>query len=241
LYFLGILHEIRGESDEARAVLTKAAQLLPNDVRIRGQLGKLLLRLGQLAEAERELSAAVRINPHDLELSQHLGVTLYQLNQLDQAVGVLQRAVGANPRNGTAWYFLANAHLRSRRLEQSIDSYRSAIAAAPNLVEAQNNLAWILSVHPDERLRSGEEAVDMAKKLCELTQFKESRFLDTLAVAYAETGQFEAAAETAKMAVEVARKATPDNSADMLRRLQNRLEMFENRQPYRETEWLTPE
>jgi tetratricopeptide (TPR) repeat protein len=241
LYFLGVLHEMRRETSEAREVLTEAAQLLPDDVRIRGQLGKLLLRIGEFAEAAGELSAAVRINPHDQELSQHLGVTLYELNELERAIGVLQQVVDENPQNATAWYFLANAELKSRRFAQATDAYRKAIAAAPNMLDAHNNLAWILSVHPEEQYRSGEEALEIAKRLCEATRFQEARFLDTLAVAYAETGQFEAAAETARKAIEIAGQATGNDVARVaLKPIQNRLKMFENRQVYREMEWVSP-
>jgi Flp pilus assembly protein TadD len=217
---------MRGQTDEARAVLRRAGQLLPDDVRIRGQLGKLLLRTGQFPEAAGELTEAVRINPHDLELSQHLGVTLYQLNQLDEATSVLQQVVNESPQNATAWFFLANTDLKSRRFKQAIEAYRKATAAAPNLLEARNNLAWILSVHPDPQFRSGEEALEIAKRLCEVTQFKESKFLDTLAVAYAETGQFEAAAETALKAVDVARQAIPQDGVDIVTKpIQDRLRM----------------
>jgi tetratricopeptide (TPR) repeat protein len=241
LYFLGVLHELRRETSEARDVLTKAGRLLPNDVRIRGQLGKLLLRIGEFAEAAGELSAAVRINPSDLELSQHLGVTLYQLNETERAIGVLRQVVDKNPQNATAWYFLGNAELESGRFTQAIESYRKATAAAPNLLDAHNNLAWIMSVHPDKQFRSGEEALGIAKRLCEATRFQEARFLDTLAVAYAERGDFEAAVETAKKAIEVAGQATRNDAAAVaIKPIQDRLKLFENREAYREMEWASP-
>jgi tetratricopeptide (TPR) repeat protein len=241
LYFLGVLHEMRRETTEAREVLTKAGRLLPDDVRIRGQLGKLLLRIGEFAEAAGELSAAVRINPSDLELSQHLGVTLYQLNETERAIGVLQQVVDRNPQNATAWYFLGNAELKSRQFTQAIEAYRKATEAAPNLLDAHNNLAWILSVHPEKQFRSGEEALRIAKRLCEATRFQEARFLDTLAVAYAETGQFEPAVETAKKAIEVAGQAARNDAAEVaIKPIQDRLKLFENREAYREMEWVSP-
>jgi tetratricopeptide (TPR) repeat protein len=241
LYFLGVLHEMRRETNEARKALTKAGQLLPDDVRIRGQLGKLLLRIGEFAEAAAELTAAVRINPNDQELSQHLGVTLYQLNEPERAISVLQQVVHKNPQNATAWYFLANAELKSRRFTRAIEAFRNAIAAAPNLLDAHNNLAWILSVHPEKEFRSGEEALEIAKRLCEATRFQEARFLDTLAVAYAETGQFDAAVETAKKAIEVAGQATGRDAGEVaIKPIQDRLKKFENREAYREMEWALP-
>jgi tetratricopeptide (TPR) repeat protein len=214
--------------------------LLPDDVRIRGQLGKLLLQIGEFAEASGELSAAVRINPQDQELSQYLGVTLYQLNELERAIGVLQQVVIKNPQNATAWYFLANAEVKSRRFPPAIEAFRKAIAAAPNLLDAHNNLAWILSVHPDKQLRSGEEAVEIAKRLCEATRFQEARFLDTLSVAYAETGQFEAAVEMAKKAIEIAGQAKRNDATEVaVKPIQDRLKIFEKREAYREMEWVS--
>jgi Flp pilus assembly protein TadD/thiol-disulfide isomerase/thioredoxin len=241
LYFLGFLHEYRQEINEARSALSRARELLPEDVRVRGDLGKLLLRIGEFAEAARELSAAVQINPQNLELSQHLGVTLLQLNQLENAISVLQSVVQQNPSNGPAWYFLANAELQSRRFVAAIEAYRKAVEVAPNLLEAANNLAWILSVHPDDRLRAGDEALATAQRLCKVTQFKEPRFLDTLAVAYAETGQFENAAKAARKAIEVSRDARTDDAAAIdVKSIQGRLQIFETRQPYRETTWAAP-
>ncbi len=157
-----------------------------------------------------------------------------------RAIGVLQHVVNENPQNATAWYFLANAELKSRQFARAIEAYRKAIAAAPNLLDAQNNLAWILSVHPDEQFRSGEEATEIAKRLCEATRFQESRFLDTLAVAYAETGQFEAAVEMAKKAIEIAGQAKRNDAAEVaVKPIQDRLKMFENREAYREMEWVS--
>jgi tetratricopeptide (TPR) repeat protein len=170
-----------------------------------------------------------------------LGVTLYQLNEVERAIGVLQHVVNKNPQNATAWYFLANAELKSRRYARAIEAYRKAIAAAPNLLDAHNNLAWILSVHPEKQLRSGEEALEIAKRLCEATRFQEAKFLDTLAVAYAETGQFETAVEMAKKAIDVAGQSTGNNTAAVaVKPIQDRLKMFENREAYREMEWALP-
>jgi hypothetical protein len=60
-------------------------------------------------------------------------------------------------------------------------------------------------------------------KGCELTEWHDARMIDTLAAAYAETGDFDKAIQFQKQADEMARKADPD-----------RLALFEKHQPFRD-------
>ena len=64
-----------------------------------------------------------------------------------------------------------------------------------------NNLAWILSTCADASLRDGKRAVELATHACELTGRKNAWLLDTLAAAFAETGDFKAAVETQREAM----------------------------------------
>ncbi len=188
----------------------------------------------EFQQAAQELTAARMINPDNLELSQLLSVALLQSGQVDQATALLQQVVSANPTNGTAWFFLGNARSQAGQFREAISAYRQAIEVAPSLLEAANNLAWMLSVHPDAQLRSGEEALALSQQLCRISQFKEPQFLDTLAVAYAETGQFAKAAEAARKALAL----IPDGPAE--REIRDRLSGFEQGKAYRETRWATP-
>ena len=77
----------------------------------------------------------------------------------------------------------------------------------PDFPDALNELAWILSTDPDPGLRSGTEAVQLAKRACELTQNQQAAFLTTLSAAYAETGQLPDAVAIAKKARDLAQTA----------------------------------
>jgi tetratricopeptide (TPR) repeat protein len=70
-------------------------------------------------------------------------------------------------------------------------------------VKAYNNLAWIYATSPLIHIRDGDEAVTLALKACELTDFKEPEALDTLAAAYAEAGNFEKAIEYQERAIDL--------------------------------------
>ena len=67
----------------------------------------------------------------------------------------------------------------------------------PDWSSVLNNLAWAKANGENELLYEPEEAVRLARRACELTDFKEPALLDTLAVAYSAVGNFGEAVETA--------------------------------------------
>ena len=75
---------------------------------------------------------------------------------------------------------------------------------SPDSPAALNNLAWILAASAEATIRSGTEAVPLAKRACDLTLGREPLYLGTLAAAYAEAGQFGDSVSTAEQAIAVA-------------------------------------
>jgi len=77
-------------------------------------------------------------------------------------------------------------------------------------------------------LRDGKRAVELATRVCELTEWKYANPLDTLAAAYAEVGDFDKAVEWQ----EKASKLYTD--ADDRKKGEDRLKLYQQRKPYRE-------
>jgi spermidine synthase len=86
----------------------------------------------------------------------------------------------------------------------AVARYRRALQIDPYLAEALNNLAWLLATCPESSLRNGAEAVQHAEQACQLTQYRRTIMVGTLAAAYAEAGRFSEAAATAQKACELA-------------------------------------
>ena len=97
----------------------------------------------------------------------------------------------------------------------------------PNDPDTLNGFAWTLATSPDGKLRDGKLSVELATKACELTAWKSSACLDTLAAAHAEAGDFDTAIRRQNQAIALLTDAT--EKEDFVKRLK----LYKDRKPYR--------
>jgi tetratricopeptide (TPR) repeat protein len=102
----------------------------------------------------------------------------------------------------------------------------------PNDGNALNNLAWVLATHPDDAIRNGKRAVELAEKAISLPGGVVPIVLRTLAAAYAEAGDFSKAMDTLQHAIDL---AAAQNNTSLLATLRHEMELYQTRTPYRES------
>ena len=114
-------------------------------------------------------------------------------------------------------------HKVAHEYDKSLADYEKAIALDPKNANAYGTEAYLLSVCPMPKYRDGAKAVRYATRACELTEWHDAQAIDSLAAAYAETGDFDKAIPYQKQADEMAKKADPE-----------RLTLYEKHQPFRD-------
>ena len=95
---------------------------------------------------------------------------------------------------------VARQLLNDGKVEEAIEHYRETVRLYPDNAVALSLLAWVLATNDRPELRDGQEAVRLAERAVKLTDHRQPIFIGTLAVAYAETGQFSRAVELAQNA-----------------------------------------
>jgi serine/threonine-protein kinase len=157
-----------------------------------------------------------------------LGGCLRDLNDLPGAVAAFRRAIDLDPRDFRARHGLGQL-LQEQGRHAEAEQILRPIQAQPTSVPEYDSLARFLATCPDDKARDGKRAVEYATWACEQAGWKDPMYLDTLAAAYAETGQLEEA-------VRYQTRALDDPALTYYRRkaVRERLESYWQKKPFRE-------
>ena len=124
----------------------------------------------------------------------------------------------------------ASALYGSGDLEKAVGVYGDLMQKFPTEAQPFNDCAWLLATGTKDSVRNGQRAVELASQACQLTEYKDSGYLDTLAAAFAEKGQFDQALKWQEEAVKAAGQEPAEIQAD----LKSRIDLYKQNKPYRE-------
>jgi len=221
--------ESRGELDLAVHYYQEALRNRPDYARARRGLGSLHAKRAQWQEALAQFTQLIVLEPTDAAAHYAAGVCHQQLGQGRAARSQFEKAVELQPDHLPALDALARIAQSAGDAAAASGYFRAVVRAAPRSTQARNNLAWVLATSRDEAVRNGVEALELATQL--VREELKPRFLDTLAAAQAEMGQFQEAVETARQAVEMARDAQDEATAAQI---EKRISLYERGERYRE-------
>jgi tetratricopeptide (TPR) repeat protein len=160
-----------------------------------------------------------------------LGNELADQGKTQRAMQEWETALEIEPNRADIHGRIASSLSRQGDFTGALARYRCALEIDPDLAEVLNNLAWLLATCPEASLRNGAEAVQLAFKACELTRFRRTIMVGTLAATYAEAGRLAEAVKTAQAACAL---ATEEGDDALLVRNQQLLDLYRAGKPYHE-------
>jgi Flp pilus assembly protein TadD len=140
-----------------------------------------------------------------------------------------QQVTRSPVKNGLEYALRAGAYFAIGQDAAASSDYATAKRLKGNAEYVLNGAAWFEATCPESRFRDGKTAVRDAARACERGKWKEPGIIDTLAVAYAETGDFDRAISYESQAVNLA-GALPFEKGE----LQAHLRLLQEHKPVRE-------
>jgi tetratricopeptide (TPR) repeat protein len=231
-YELGNALKQQGKFDKALFHYSKALQINPNFAEVHNNLGHILACQKDYKDAIYHYNEALRIKPTYTQAHNNLGAVFAEQGNFEEAVYHFNKALEINPNYAGAYYNLGKIFANHGKIEKAILFYEKALELNPEMTQVLYNLSWIIATHENEKYRSGEKAVELAERLCKITQYNQPLSLDALAAAYAETGRFDAAVLTVQKALKLALLVGPK---DLTMGLKKRLQLYQEKRPYRQS------
>jgi tetratricopeptide (TPR) repeat protein len=185
-------------------------------------LGRALFeQQGGLAKAEIHFANAARLEPQSDEAEGNLGMAKLAQGKLEDAVYHLARALALNPESAKTHNNLGLALLYQGKPDRAREHFLLASKLEPGMLDIRANMgvALLQEGKPGEAIKELESYLrDMQSSL------SQPAYLNSLAMAYAQTGRFEDAVAVSRKALDIARKS---GRADLANSIETSLRAYE--------------
>ena len=203
--------------------LQQLVRIQPNGFAARIQLALSYQREGRVKELSEEIDHLEKSAANHAQLLRMLGPFYISLGQPQQGLKRLKQAQRLSPNDAEIQMSMALAYQISGEIQLAIKQYEEILKHHPHRLDAANNLAWLLATDPNTAARRAE-AVPLARKTCRQTQDRHPAYLDTLAMALANSGDQAAAVDVLRRAIPLAQGR---GEIDLARKMRDRLTSYE--------------
>ncbi|MBA3028450.1 MAG: tetratricopeptide repeat protein [Desulfobacteraceae bacterium] len=206
---------------------------------------------GQYDQAIDDYTEVLKLRPNELSTYLSRGNVWLAKGQTDKAIEDFSKAIDANPKYASAYVCRGKLWCKNGEIDKAHNDFSKATELDNNSPETLIPMARFLSTCPEEKYRNGNQAVELTRKAIEIThnwegmvkRQKSSEVMtyerlplapqyDTLASAYAETGNFAEAIANQEKAISL---LANENSNHYFQAFSEHLKLYQEMKPLRET------
>lgn len=189
-----------------------------------------LVREGRFAEAAEGFARAVARAPERVDLRFELATALGEAGRFDDALAEYAEVLEAAPDHAAAHRGVITILLLQRRYGQVRMQVQEALRLFPRDIQLARLQARVLATAPDDRVRDGRLALELASRIHNAQPDFAAREL--LALAYAELGRFDQAETLVR---ELAAEAAATGRPGLAEELEAKLDRFRQGRAWRAT------
>ncbi|MFZ5718292.1 MAG: tetratricopeptide repeat protein [Pseudomonadota bacterium] len=175
-YLLAMAREGLGDYPTALKAYETALQLIPEQVEIANDLGRLAHRMGMHAQAEKLFRHFLARHPNSPDCANNLACVLRDEHRYEEAIELLRPAIVANPETAALWNTMGTIVTEQGDPRNAEIFYNEAIRLNPDFGRAIYNLGCALTF-----MERTDEALARIDRALQLVRSEEDRQLMTMA------------------------------------------------------------
>jgi tetratricopeptide (TPR) repeat protein len=224
--------EVGDRYESALGIFRDLHERYPESVPFLDGLIKALRGLGRDDEALPLLQRAVELDPRHSAMSVELAQLLLETGDLAGAEQIARAAVSLDPCGLNARVGLSEALASRKSHADQIAVLAEGAERCPESPELRN--AYALATSPAATVRDGAQALQIAREITQGAGASHPHFVDTLAAAHAENGDFAQAVAASQRALELLDAQNRDVPDPVRAAFEKHLETLQAGQPIRE-------
>ena len=181
------------------------------------------------AKAAEDIADAIRADPRAAQAFLQRGNLRRTLKQYNFALDDYDHAIWLEPRYSTAFVERGVTRRELKQYEKADKDFDAALKIEPKSLQGVLAKAALLSTCPDDKIRDGKKAVELALQGIALGKDKNGPSYAVLAAAYAEVGNFAEAIANQRRALDLSVYAATESEVG-----KKRLDMYQKKKPVRE-------
>jgi tetratricopeptide (TPR) repeat protein len=233
--YRGLMYLLKDDMARTFADYSEAVRLEPKNAEAHAGVGDSFFYRDDYDRAIAAYNESLGLDPESASVFKRRGVAYCRKGDFNHGIADYSTAIRFSTQpsqrlfdRADGYYTRGIAYLFIGETAPGLADLHEAISIDPNSSQSFNVIAWTLATHADASVRNGPKALILASKACELSGWKIATFLDTLAAAYAENGNFEEAIKWENKSLEL---HLPNNA---IKGARDRLQLYQRKEPYRE-------